>query len=339
MIKGLGSLLLIGLLGTIVVSYMFGQIVPPGTMGVRQITFGPYRGFSKEALHPGYHWSVPFYSTVHLVPQTIQTLTLDRHSMVRGHGGAVEVQTTDGSSVDVDISILSSFYSNQTAEHGGPADLIQRIGVSEGAWRDRLRTACVNELRKFLGRLSTSEFYDPAKRESAIADTNKALNSRLAEFGIRVEAILLRRYTYSEERIDTAIFQKNLQDQEERLNEASSRFSQAKADLEKVSAEWDAKIKTLEVEGQNKARVTHSEADLYETQKRANADFLIAKAKADVDKLKAEALSKSAGAQVYVGKQLAPLLGSLKGGLLGELDPYDLNAWLAKFGTRGVVER
>jgi len=339
MLKGFGFLISVGLIAVVVIAYMFGQVVPPGQMGVRQVTFGPYQGFSKEALPPGYHWSVPFYSTVHLVPQSVQTLNLDRVMEDGVHGGSIEVQTTDGSSVDVDVSILSRFFSETTSEHGGPADLIQRFGIKEESWREKIRTASINELRKFLGRLSTSQFYDPHLREEAIKDAEISLDKRLAEFGVTIEAILLRRYTYTEERIDTAIFQKNLQDQEERLNEASSLFSHAKAELEKVSAEWDAKIKTLEVQGDNKARVVRSEADLYETEKHAAGDYLIAKAKADVDKLKAEALAKSAGAQIYVGKQLAPLLASLKGGLLSEIDPYDLNHWISKMGVRTEVAR
>ena len=333
MIKGLGFLLGILLLAIMVVGYLFGQVVPPGQMGVRQIAFGFYQGFSKDALPPGYHWSVPFYSTIHLVPQTIQTLNLDRSFIGENHGGAIEVQTTDGSSVDVDVSILSRFYPTAAADHGGPADLIQGYGVTPESWRSQIRTASINELRKLLGRLSTSEFYDPHLREAAINDAQKALDLRLAKYGIKIEAILLRRYTYTEERIDTAIFQKNLQDQEERMNEAASLFSQAKAELEKVAAEWDAKIKTLRVQGENDARVVRSVADLYETEKRANGDLLVAKARAEIDKLKSEALAKSVGAQVYVGKQLAPLLTSLKGGIVNEVDPYDLNAWVGKMGV------
>lgn len=333
MLKGLAYFLGFVLVVVLVVAYVFGKIVPPGQLGVRQIAFGPYQGFSEEGLPPGYHWSVPFYSTVHLVPQVIQALHLDRESQ-NSIGNTIEVQTTDGSSVEVDVSILSRFYANRTAEHGGPADLIQRLGVSRTEWIKRIHTASVNELRKALGRLSTSEFYDPYKREKAIEDAQTALDARMAEFGIEIEAILLRRYTYTEERIDSAIFQKNLQDQEERLNTADSLFSQAKASLEKIAAEWDAKIKTLKVEGENKVRVIRSEADLYETEKKAEGDLLVAKARAEVDKLRAQALAASEGARIFVGKQLAPLLSSLKGGVVSELDPYNLNDWIKKMGVK-----
>lgn len=336
MLKGFGFFLVLILIGILAVAYTFGTVVPPGNLGVRQIAFGPYQGFSDKGLAPGYHWAVPVYSVVHLVPQTIQILDLDRSFKEDVGWGAIEVQTTDGSSVDVDVSILSRFYPEKTAEHGGPADLIQRFGTDRDLWEERIHTASINELRKALGRLSTSEFYDPHKRENAIIDAEKVLDERMAEFGIKIEAILLRRYTYTEERIDTAIFQKNLQDQEERLNTAASLFAEAKADLEKIAAEWDAKIKTMHVEGENNVRVTHSEGDLYETEKRAAGDLAVAKARAEVDRLRAGALASSPGAKIYVGKQLAPLLSSLKGGVVSQLDPFDLNRWMEKLGGNNV---
>lgn len=333
MLKALGSFFVLLLIAVIAIAYTFGTVVPPGSVGVRQIAFGPYRGFSTKGLVPGYHWSVPFYSTVHLIPQNLQALHFDRSVSGEDGGGAVEVQTTDGSSVDVDVSILSRFYPDVSKDHGGPADLIQRFGTSRKQWVEKIRTACINEIRKALGRLSTSDFYVPEKREVAIKDAHIAMNQRLGEYGVKVEAILMRRYTYTEERIDTAIFQKNLQDQEGRLNVAASLFAQAKADLEKISAEWDAKIKTLRVQGENKARVIKSEANLFETEKRAGGDLAVAKARAEVDRLKASALSKSVGAEVYVGKELAPLLTSLKGGIVADIDPYDLNKWAERFGV------
>lgn len=341
-----GALVFISIiLGAIVVlGFLFGTVVAPGEMGVRQIAFGPYQGYSRVALPPGYHWSIPFYSKILKVPQTIQRINLDRVVAERrnqryqpdGYSyGAIEVQTTDGSSVVVDLSALVRFFAGPAADgsHGGPADLIQKLDVSPQRWMDRIQTATVNEVRKSLGMLSTSDFYNPHLRERAIEEAQKALNLRLAEFGIKIESLLLRRYTYSEERIDTAIFQKNLQDQEERLNTALSLLAEARADLEKVSAQWDARIKTLRVEGENQVRVLRSEADLYETERRAAADLLLAKAHAEVDRLKASALAKSQGADIYVARELAPLLASLQGGIVGDIDPYDLSKWMSKFGV------
>lgn len=310
-----------------VILYTFGTVVPPGKMGIRQVTLGPYRGFSERALSPGYHWTIPFYSVIHLMPSTMQILDLSRDRQ------PVEIQTTDGSSVDVDVSLLYRFYTLAGEGHGGPDDLITKVGSHSEAIK-RVETAAMNELRKALGKLSTSEFYNPEKREKEIGEAHEGMNDRLAQFGIRLEAVLLRRYTYREERIDNAIFQKNLQDQEERLNAALSRLAEAKADLERVSAEWDAKIKTLRVKGENEARVLRSEGDLYEAKRTAEGDLEVAKGRAEVEWLKAGALASSAGASIYLGKELAPLLGSLRGGVVSELDPYNLEGWVERFGVQ-----
>jgi hypothetical protein len=45
--------------------------------------------------------------------------------------------------------------------------------------------------------------------------------------------------------------------------------------------------------------------------------------------MRAEVLGK-AGSDVYVALQLAQLLGSLKGGVVSNVDPFDFDAWVKK---------
>lgn len=330
-----------------VVGYIFGDVVRPGEMGVRQITMGPYQGFSETALQPGYHWNIPIYSRIHHLPSTLQFLHLSRELPPTKEGensdvhraastlpgrGALEIQTLDGSSVELDTSILFRFYDGTEEGHGGPAELMTKVGGPQDALL-RIETAAVNELKKSLGKLSTSEFYNPDKREAEISAAEKGMSARLKDYGVKIEAVLLKRYTYTEERIDSAIFQKNLQDQEERLNTAQGKLSGASAELEKVRVELDAQIKALRAQANKQETVVRSEADLYETTKRAEGDLLVAQARADVDKLRAGALAKSAGASIYLGRELAPLLASLRGGVVSEINPYDLKAWMTRLGV------
>jgi hypothetical protein len=312
---------------------MFGYVVSPGQMGVRQVTLGPMQGFSKRGLTPGYHWSIPLYSKIHFIPSTLQQLHLHRDSrQYPDSPGSLEVQTTDGSSVDVDLSIWYYFYPDSSTEHGGPAELLKQVGYAPD-WQAHIQTAVINELKKALGRLSTSQFYNPELREAEVASAKAEMNRRLKEDGIGIEAVLLRRYTYTEQRIDRAIFEKNLQDQEEALNAAASRLAEARAALEKVSANWDAKIKTLQVQAENKIRVIRSEADLYQKERNAQGDLSVAEATAQVERKKAGVLASTKGAEVFVARELAPLLASLKGGLIDQLDPYDLESWVERLGV------
>ena len=335
MLKFIKALLVLLVL-IFITSFVFGVVVPPGFVGVRQIAFGPGQGFSDNGLLPGYHWSIPIYSKVHVIPQTIEPL----HMLRQGEAGTskvfspVEIQTTDGSSVVVDFSVLTRFFASAGEKNGGASDLLKQLGANRATWMETVRRVATDELKRSLARLSTGEFYNPTRREEEVLEAQAAINTRLNPFGIGVIAVLLRRYTYAEERIDRAIFEKNLQDQEERMNAAASVLAEAKAASEAVEAELDARIKTLKVEGENKARVARSEGNLYQTEKVAKGDLAVAKAMAEVDSLKASVLARSAGAEAYVARELAPLMSSLKGGVVTDLDPYDLDGWLTKFGAR-----
>ncbi|MCB0318288.1 MAG: hypothetical protein KDD56_05985 [Bdellovibrionales bacterium] len=316
-----------------VLLYIFGDVVRPGFVGIRQITFGPGQGFSQSGLPPGYHWTVPFYSRIHMVPQTVQVLHFHREkSKYPNSAGSLEVQTTDGATVDVDVSVLTRIYDKPSKDHGGPADLIKNIGIVAEVWRNHVRRVSDDELRRSLGKLSTGQFYNPFSREKQVEEAKQNIGSRLAEYGISIQEVLIRRYTYRAERIDDAIFSKNLQDQEERLNATKSGLAEVKAELEQVAAEWDAKIRTLNVEGENKAHVIRSEGDLYEEEQKATGDLELAKAQAEVERLKANVFSDTAGSDTYLAFKLAPILGSLKGGVVSDIDPYNFEAWLEKLG-------
>lgn len=320
------------------VAYTFGYVVPPGMMGVREVVigfqFGPPQGFSTKGLAPGYHWSIPFYSTVHLIPQTLQVITINGAGATGGNeSGSLEIQTEDGSSVFVESSILFRFAEEPQDGSGGPRDLLTKLKVDPDRWVNQIVQDSSNRLKFRLGSLTTSEFYDPDHRQKMLDEALSDIRERLKPYGILVEGVLLRRYRYREE-IDNAIFQKNLQEQEKSLNAAKGQLAKASALLKEVSAAEDAKIKTLEVEGENKVRVIRSEGDLSRAKRSAEGDLLVAQAKAEVDKQRAGALAAGRGATVYVGRELAPMISSLKGGTISGLDPYDLQTWLKRLGVQ-----
>lgn len=337
-ILGAGVLIL-AVVGAVL--FVFGTIVPPGFMGVRQIKFGPGQGFSEVALKPGMHWSVPFYSTVHLVPKTLQLLHFSSGGALDSDSTTfetLEIQSADRATVDVDLSVLYRFYSSPAEksapglQHGGPVDLF-KLGTTDATWVNEVRRRTEDQLKRNLGLLRTAKFYDPDEREERLQQAKDRLNEALAPSGVRVEALLMRRFAYREDRIDNAIFQKNLQEQEERRNEAKAKFTEVEGLVNKVEAERDAEINTVKVKAESDVRVIRSEGDLFEAEKRASGDLAVAKARAEVDKMKASVLADAAGAKIYVGREIAPLLSSLRGGVVADIDPYDLDAWAKKLGT------
>lgn len=330
-LPALGTFVLLLIAAVVALAFVFGTVVPIGAVGVRKIAFGPKQGLIAHSLLPGYHWTIPGYSTIYPVPQTVRVVDFDRDTKSNPNSfGSLDVPTTDGTTVDIDVLILYRFFkeANQSAGHGGPADLINKVGATETQWLKYLAQAADNELKRSLGSLSTVDFYDPKARQERVSAAENALRQSLAPLGIKVESVLLRRYTYREE-IDQAIFKKNLQELESAFNKVAGDFAAAQRDVNKVSADGDVSIKNLDKQGTSEADKIRSEGDLYRRQKIAEGELLVAEAKAAVDKQRADVLSQ-VGSDVYVALQLTNVLKTLKGGVVANVDPYDLDQWVKK---------
>lgn len=331
-------LLIVGALG--VVAFVFGTIVPVGAVGVRKIAFGPGQGLRTASLEPGLQWAIPGYSTIYQVPQTLRIIDFSGgEDGARGAFGSLDIPTVDGTTVDVDAAVLYRFYPSVGRQdglsHGGPADLIQHVGATDVQWQKYLSQVAENELKRSLSALSTVEFYDPQAREARVHMAEEELRKTLAPLGVQVQSVLLRRYRYREE-IDQAIFKKNLQELESAYNKVAGEFAEAQRDVNKVDAEGDVAIRNLERQGMSTAETIRSEGDLYRREKYAQGDLLVAEARASVDKMRSDVLSK-VGADVYVALQLAQLLKSLKGGVVTNLDPYDFDAWVKKLAGSAKI--
>ena len=332
-IPAFGVLVLLLCAALVGVAFVFGTIVSVGSVGVRKIAFGPKQGLLSGSLPPGFHWTIPGYSTIYEVPQTVQVVDFDRDIQnLPTSFGSLDVPTTDGTTVDIDVSVLYRFYAGQGSEsgrrHGGPADLLNSVGPTNIQWAKYISQVADNELKRALGALSTVDFYDPTARDARVQVAETALAEHLAPLGIKVESILLRRYTYREE-IDQAIFKKNLQELESAYNRVAGDFAEAQRDVNKVEADGNVAIQNLDKQGVSEAETIRSEGDLYRRAKIADGGLLVAQARAAVDKQRNEVLSR-AGSDVYVALQLAQILSTLKGGIVSNADPYDLESWVKK---------
>lgn len=321
------------------VAFVFGSIVPIGAVGVRKIAFGPGQGLRTASLQPGLHWAIPGYSTIYEVPQTLRVLDFSSGAEGEGaHFSSLDIPTVDGTTVDVDAAVLYRFFATrapgESPVHGGPSDLIQHVGATDSQWARYISQVAENELKRTLSALSTVEFYDPQARETQVRAAEKTLRDRLAPLGVDIEAILLRRYRYREE-IDQAIFKKNLQELESAYNKVAGEFAEAQRDVNKVESEGAVAIQNLEKQGIGQAETIRSEGDLYRREKYAQGDLLVAEAKANVDRMRSEVLSK-VGADVYVALQLTQFLASLKGGVVTNLDPYDFDGWIKRLAGAAV---
>jgi hypothetical protein len=193
-------------------------------------------------------------------------------------------------------------------------------------WTKYISQVANNEIKRSLSALSTVEFYDPEARGERVRIAEEEMRKNLAPFGVQIDGLLVRRYTYREE-IDQAIFKKNLQEAEMAFNKVAGDFAAAQRDVNKVESDGNVAIQNLDKQGTSEAEKIRSEGDLYRREKMAQADLLLAEARAEVDRMRNDVLSR-VGSDVYVALQLARVVASLKGGVVTNLDPYDFNAWV-----------
>jgi len=340
------------------VAYTFGVVVPPGSYGIRQIGFGPNEGYQKKVLRPGYHWGEPtgYLTSVVRVPSTLQAVHFNRaYKDPKGAGLTVagksdeywfppiNIETVDKGQILVDVTILARILPEPRVEKGvlltgGPADLAEQVGVQPENWVSRIRTAAEREVGEALRRLTNAQFYDPKLREhESIRDAHVQMNQALRPIGIEAEAVLLRRYTYEVAEVNQAIAEKNLQVQRERLSDFERAFAEVEAQLVELKARGEADVSVIRETAPQEGKAIRSEGDLVYVEKESLGNQLITEAEAYASKLKADLFAEQKGAEVFLARELAPLLGTLSGGIVADLDPYDLDQWAEKLGIEKRV--
>ncbi|HMO17368.1 MAG TPA: SPFH domain-containing protein [Oligoflexia bacterium] len=358
-------LTLVTLIGLCIVLlfFVFGRIVPPNMIGIRQnfFSFGGILkdGYIEKGLEPGLHLKFPGISDILLIPRDFQFVQLDSKDKSGDLNiDYLEIPTADGSKVKTDLTLITRFYSapgktdssgvdwSSTVtssdssdvpiverikrEHGGPKDLINTYGVGTNRQLSTFAGKAEDSLKRWLSALSTIDYYNPSLREKAAFKATETINQFANKEGIELWATLVRRYTYSEQKIDDQIFAKNLQDATERLNSSLSELAAARAKTEEMRAFWDGqKIAVLKEEGSAKVRVLDEEAKRYEAEKIATGDKMIELATASIEHEKNMAFA-SPGGKTFVARKLVPVVKSLKGGIVGNIDPYNLDDWVNK---------
>ncbi|MEA3438371.1 MAG: SPFH domain-containing protein, partial [Thermodesulfobacteriota bacterium] len=315
-------------------SVFFLEYIRPNEFGIKIVRVGIHRGVQKKIYQAGLHLVLPFgLQEINRLPRDIQVLELtnfpEMAAKASRHEKAAHIQTSDGFFVDVDVSILYRIedpYKVFTTI--GPGKLYEINGIIPKA---------EPVLKATLGELTTEEFYNsPLRVEKAIA-AREMLNRELNPKGIKVDNVLVRYFTYSEE-IQKNIEEKKLKDQLVFKNQAEARAAIEEATLKKIEQEGRA-IVLVELE-KGKAYVTRklAEKDLYARKKKAEANLLVKLAEAEKIRLKNDALT-GIGAERMVGLKMAEAYKSLDTIILPSdgpagVNPLDLDKTLKLFDVR-----
>lgn len=359
---------------------LFGKVVPPDYIGVRRNSvsipgLGP-KGYQNKGLEAGLHLTVPGIpglfpplSSISLLPRGFQFVHFNPDHITGGLSlPALSVPTKDGAIIKTDLTLVVRYFEEpekiaaggadeevetkgekigklqvplplqRKHSHGGPADLLNTFLGTQEQQLQTFKQIAEGKLRDFLGDLATTDFYNPELRERAALRARDAINETVNPYGMDVWAVLIHRYRY-DENIDEQIFNKNIQEVTARLNAQATKLAEQQAITKDLLGTWQAKIEYLNsvVEEQIRAILAAGEAERATNEAKGN--LALATAEAQVTEAKNKALS-AANSRVFVAQEMAPLLGSLAGGVISGVDPYDVEGWMEKLlGTKGKEKK
>ncbi len=324
-------LLVLVLLGA---SVFFLRYVQPDEFGIKVVRIGLKRGVHEEIYSPGLHLVLPFgMEEMYRIPKDVQVLELTNHPGTAATFAQIEkaahIQTSDGFYVDVDVSILYRIVDPyKVFTIIGPGRLFISNGIVPQA-EPRLKDA--------MGELTTEEFYNSPLRVEKTELAKRMLNENLNPKGIRVDQVLVRYFTYSDE-IQRNIEEKKLKDQLVFKNQAEARAAIEEATLKKITQEGIAAVAVELEKGRAYATQKRAEKDLYARKRKAEADLLIQLAEAEKVRLKNEALSGQ-GAERMIGLKMADIYRGLDAIILPSdgpngVNPLDLGKSLKLFEVR-----
>jgi regulator of protease activity HflC (stomatin/prohibitin superfamily) len=227
---------------------------------------------------------------------------------------AVKVPTVDGYPVDVDVTVLYRIKD--------PSKAASKFGFGK-AYEEAVVVRFTDPVvKRYLGELRAEQFYHEA-RLARVHGLKTELAKRFEPNGLALVDVLIRQYDYPET-FQALTEQKKIQDQSVLANRALAKQAEVQTRLNQVTAEGQnlMNIKTSEFN----AQITEIRArkDLYERQKRAEADLLIRTAEANGTEAINRALEGAGSAKLLKLRRGLALLNSIKGPIYINEDPTEL---------------
>lgn len=308
--------------------------IRPNELGIKQVIVGPGKGIKPDIHRAGLHWVTPGTERMHRFPADLQLLNLTDDMNERAMDDvrrtpALNIQTSEGYNVKVDISVLYRIED--------PYKVITTVGPGR-LYEDSLVVPRSEQiLRKRLGELDAEDFYQVGRRMERIGAALKDLNTEIAPAGLQVIQIFVRRYIY-DDRYQHAIEQRKIQDQTVFKNQAEADMATANAEKDRIVAVGEAAAKVELARGEAERRKILAEAELYDRKQRAAGELQIKLAEAEGIRQENEAL-RGVGSENMVGLKMADALKGAKlivvptDGSSG-LNPLDLRSALQRFDVK-----
>jgi regulator of protease activity HflC (stomatin/prohibitin superfamily) len=292
--------------------------VPPDQIGVRQISYGPNKGLQKEEVDPGWRHEISSYERIYTFPRDIQAVEFTNNAAETGAGHmqrpAVKVPTVDGYPVDLDVTVLYRIKD--------PYLLASRFGLSK-AYEEAVVVRFTDPMvKQYLGELLAEEFYHE-KRLIQVHALKTALTQRFKENGLELADVLIRQYDYPET-FQALTEQKKIQDQSVLTNQALAKQAEVQTRLNRVIAEGQNLVNVSTAEFNAQITGINAQKDLYQRQKKAEADLLVKTAQANGTEQVNRALEGAGSAKLLRLRRGLALLEAIKGPIYITEDPTDL---------------
>lgn len=334
--KALGARAATGLFSFVAFIILFHsctEYVAPYEAGVRESRFGG--GVSNEVM-PGGRWVFTGPGvTIHRFPLAVQSLEMsasDAESSASYEDSRrvppIEIDTSDGSKVKVDVSILYRIVE--------PYSVMTKIGPRRMFEDSAVIPKAGLALKKNLGKLLAEDFYHESKRVSRCLEARDELNALLKDVGIAVDHVLVRQYSY-EAGYQAQIEERKVRDQQVFTNKSIGEAAKEEALKKKIEAEGAANVSIEEQRGEAEVTKIRAEADLYRVKKISEADMLVQVAEANGMQMVNSSYAQ-AGSDNLVALEMAKVLDGLQYIVLSDtksgLNPLNVDEVIKMLGVK-----
>jgi regulator of protease activity HflC (stomatin/prohibitin superfamily) len=337
----LGRLLRVRLLWVAVGIWVAAQVlgsscstyIPPNQVGVRQVYYGSQAGIRHELYGPGLHLVTAGVERLHLFPHDLQIINFsDSASEVSRElraAPSIKIQTSDGYNVQLDVTVLYRL--------SDPYRIFVEAGPGR-AFEGRLVIPRADRiLRRTLGELNSEQFYQGPRRIEKAKAAHDQLVTELAPYGIRIEAVLVRRYVY-DQKYQQLIEGRKIKDQTVFLRQAEAKAAIEQRKRDTIVAQGKAAQETELSRGRAEVEKLRAQGDLYERRRAAEGRLLVELADAKGTGLENTAL-QGAGSENLVGLKMAESLRGVRVLVLPSdgkdgTNPLDVGGLLRKFQVK-----
>jgi regulator of protease activity HflC (stomatin/prohibitin superfamily) len=313
----------------------FSEYLYPYEYGIKQNKW--FGGLKPETLPGGrIYFTVPGVIAIHTFPAVTQSLQMSRDRSQASidfadvrNTQAIEIDTSDGSKVEVDLTVLY---------HITDAYKVFKAAGAGRAYEDKsLIPKGINVLKKNLGQLLAEDFYHEGKRLEKTEAARVELNGLLANEGLEVDHILIRQYYY-EGGYQKQIEERKVKDQLVFTNQSATIAAKEDANRRRIIAEGEAQVEVEKRRGEAEITKIAAEADLYSRKQHAEGNLLVQYAHAQGTELENSAY-EGAGSPNLVAERMAEVLEGIDvivvpAGGPGGINPLDVESVLRAFGSR-----